>query len=146
MLIAVRGILEPSKVPKDWGQALLLTTQIIKAPDVTEDLTPLIESGALEARGLYSLTELDQVMVVALDKNKEKQEAAIRVLAACLHRTDDQFSIPKRDVAHRIMAQKGGCLALLLDMVVQRKVTVHTEIPYEDLTIGELIGEVRYLR
>jgi serine/threonine protein kinase len=81
-------------------------------------------------------------MQAALDhKNKERQESAMKVLAACLHRTDDLFCIPKREVAHRIMAQKGGCLALLLEMVAQRKIFVHTEISPEELTIGELIGE-----
>lgn len=44
-------------------------------------------------------------------------------------------------MARRLSSVQEGCLPLILDMVLSNKITVHTEIPFHELTFTDKIGE-----
>eukprot|EP01128_Nolandella_sp_AFSM9_P009843 TRINITY_DN6509_c0_g1_i1.p1 TRINITY_DN6509_c0_g1~~TRINITY_DN6509_c0_g1_i1.p1 ORF type:complete len:339 (-),score=62.10 TRINITY_DN6509_c0_g1_i1:79-981(-) len=144
MLLATRSILGPSVQEElAWAQALLITTEVVKSGALTneQDLVTLANEGKLESRGLYNETELEIVMKWARDEaNAELRKIAAKVLAACLHRSDTQFNLPKANVARRISSSSDGCLPFILDMVLEGSISVHREIPFEELTLHEKIG------
>lgn len=41
-----------------------------------------------------------------------------------------------------ITSHKGGCFPLMLDMVMQGSISVHTELDRKELVLGEVIGKV----
>eukprot|EP01127_Copromyxa_protea_P010497 TRINITY_DN2552_c0_g2_i1.p1 TRINITY_DN2552_c0_g2~~TRINITY_DN2552_c0_g2_i1.p1 ORF type:complete len:1280 (+),score=216.70 TRINITY_DN2552_c0_g2_i1:44-3883(+) len=140
MALACRGFMAVGPRPQQWLQALFIESRIMK--DKGEDIEELLTSGRLEVRGLYNEEELEAVIGWSRNnKDVERQKMAIRVLAACLHRRDKQFKVSTWDVTHTITSHKGGCFPLMLDMVMQGTISVHTELDKKELFLGEVIGK-----
>jgi len=144
LILAMESIFHSSKNPKTWSEGIILQRQILdkEKKQKREDILHMLVTGTLEQRGLYTMDELELIMG-CLKNDSRTRLAAARVIAYSITRVDSHFNIPKNDILHRITDKNAGCLGHLVDLAIERSISLHTEIPFEELEIShnEEIGE-----
>jgi serine/threonine protein kinase len=109
--------------------------------DSTEELRKLLLSGELINRGICSQEELTAVISWVCDTtDKIRQIAAIKTIVTAVTSPPSMYALKPEEICKQICSPEDGCIAHLLAAIQDGKITVHTEIPLDQLELGEEIG------